>query len=139
QRQFQLDDAALEDVMNGAIEGQRLARDQDGAVLVWTTAPVLLQTLAPMPPSATAPAPLAYTPPSLAPDSVTLRRRASLRTARTPKPAIARPPPWLTNWRGARSWPTATGVAAGCMPRSANRSTRAPSWSRPSCCTVPWT
>ena len=39
-RQFQLDDAALEDLTNELIKGQRLARDEDGAVLVWTGAAV---------------------------------------------------------------------------------------------------
>jgi class 3 adenylate cyclase len=34
-RQFQLDDAALEDVKNELIEGQRLALDERGNVLVW--------------------------------------------------------------------------------------------------------
>ena len=35
-RQFQLDDAYLEDLKNELIEGQRLAADEDGRVLVWT-------------------------------------------------------------------------------------------------------
>src|SRR5215467_6230448 len=35
-RQFQLDDAALEDLKSELIKGQRLARDEDGEVLVWT-------------------------------------------------------------------------------------------------------
>ena len=35
-RQFQLDDAALEDLKNELIEGQRLAVDERGDVLVWT-------------------------------------------------------------------------------------------------------
>jgi class 3 adenylate cyclase len=35
-RQFQLDDAALEDVKNELIAGQRLAVDEQGNVLVWT-------------------------------------------------------------------------------------------------------
>ena len=39
-RQFQLDDAALEDLQNELIKGQRLARDEDGEVLVWTGAAV---------------------------------------------------------------------------------------------------
>src|SRR5215510_6165208 len=34
-RQFQLDDAALEDVKNELIYGQRLAVDEDERVLVW--------------------------------------------------------------------------------------------------------
>src|SRR5215813_5766139 len=35
-RQFQLDDAYLEDLKAELIEGQRLAIDEDGRVLVWT-------------------------------------------------------------------------------------------------------
>jgi class 3 adenylate cyclase/predicted ATPase len=35
-RQFQLDDAALEDLKNELIYGQRVAADEDGRVLVWT-------------------------------------------------------------------------------------------------------
>jgi class 3 adenylate cyclase len=35
-RQFQLDDAYLEDLQAELIEGQRLAADEDGRVLVWT-------------------------------------------------------------------------------------------------------
>jgi hypothetical protein len=38
-RQFQLDEAALEDVKNELIEGQRVAVDERGNVLVWTGAP----------------------------------------------------------------------------------------------------
>jgi hypothetical protein len=34
-RQFQLDDAYLEDLKAELIEGQRLAVDEDGRVLVW--------------------------------------------------------------------------------------------------------
>jgi hypothetical protein len=34
-RQFQLDDAALEDLTIALIKGQRLAVDEDGEVLVW--------------------------------------------------------------------------------------------------------
>ena len=36
QRQFQLDEAALEDVKEELIYGQRVAGDEDGKVLVWT-------------------------------------------------------------------------------------------------------
>ena len=39
-RQFQLDDAALDDLKNELIAGQRLAVDEQGNVLVWTGAPV---------------------------------------------------------------------------------------------------
>src|SRR5580765_1670460 len=62
-RQFQLDDAALEDLTNELIKGQRLAHDEDGAVLVSTGAAVPPPLPTPTPPPATAPAPLAYTPP----------------------------------------------------------------------------
>src|SRR5438093_3658608 len=71
-RQFQLDDAALEDLTNELIKGQRLARDEDGAVLVWTGAAV--PPPAPTPtPIATAPTPLAYTPPYLVEKILTTR------------------------------------------------------------------
>ena len=73
-RQFQLDDAALEDLQNELIKGQRLARDEDGEVLVWTGAAVPPPTPAPTPPPPTAPAPLAYTPPYLVEKILTTRR-----------------------------------------------------------------
>jgi class 3 adenylate cyclase len=72
-RQFQLDDAALEDLTNELIKGQRLAYDEDGAVLVWTGAAVPLPAPTPTPP-ATAPTPLAYTPPYLVEKILTTRR-----------------------------------------------------------------
>src|SRR5215510_10546881 len=60
-RQFQLDDAALDDLKNELIEGQRLALDERGNVLVWTGAEVS----APHPPTPSASTqdrpPLAYT------------------------------------------------------------------------------
>src|SRR5713101_689541 len=66
-RQFQLDDAALEDLTNELIKGQRLARNEDGPVLLWPGAAV------PPPAPATAPAPLAYTPPYLVEKILTTR------------------------------------------------------------------
>ena len=72
-RQFQLDDAALEDLQNELIKGQRLARDEDGTVLVWTGAAVAPPAPAPTPPPATAPTPLAYTPPYLVEKILTTR------------------------------------------------------------------
>src|SRR5215467_5350522 len=72
-RQFQLDDAALDDLKNELIKGQRLARDEDGEVLVWTGAAAPPAAPAPMPPSAAGPAPLAYTPPYLAEKILTTR------------------------------------------------------------------
>src|SRR6266568_3514442 len=72
-RQFQLDDAALEDLQNELIKGHRLARDEDGAVLVWTGASVPPPAPAPTPPPATGPAPLAYTPPYLVEKILTTR------------------------------------------------------------------
>jgi hypothetical protein len=38
-RQFQLDDASLDDVKHELVEGQRLAVEEEGRVLVWTGAP----------------------------------------------------------------------------------------------------
>jgi predicted ATPase/class 3 adenylate cyclase len=69
-RQFQLDDAALEDLTTELITGQRLARDEDGVVLVWTGATV--PPPAPTPPAA-GPVPLAYTPSYLAEKILTTR------------------------------------------------------------------
>ena len=72
-RQFQLDDAALDDLKNELIEGQRVAVDERGNVLVWTGGTAL-----PHAPT-TAPAPgqgqalLTYTPPHLAEKILTSR------------------------------------------------------------------
>src|SRR5712692_6532227 len=65
-RQFQLDDAALEDLTVELIKGQRLAVDEDGEVLVWSgdTAPPPGPAGPPAP--AVARAPLTYTPAYLA-------------------------------------------------------------------------
>src|SRR5262245_40793798 len=71
-RQFQLDDAALEDLTNELIKGQRLAHDEDSEVLVWTGAAVPPPAPAPTP-SATAAAPLAYTPTYLVEKILTTR------------------------------------------------------------------
>src|SRR5712691_8617921 len=68
QLQFQLDDAHLEALTDELIEGQRLAVDEAGRVLVWTGAPgaaALVET--------PAPAPLAYTPPYLVEKILTSR------------------------------------------------------------------
>src|SRR5213594_2131358 len=60
-RQFNLDDDYLADLQAELIQGQRLAIDEEGAVLVWTggTASVVAPT-APAPVQAQAP--LTYTP-----------------------------------------------------------------------------
>jgi class 3 adenylate cyclase/tetratricopeptide (TPR) repeat protein len=72
-RQFQLDDTALEDLKNELIEGQCLAVDERGNVLVWIGA---AGPVSPAPsPSATTQehAPLTYTPPHLAEKILTSR------------------------------------------------------------------
>jgi class 3 adenylate cyclase/tetratricopeptide (TPR) repeat protein len=66
-RQFNLDDAFLEDLAVELIKGQRLARDEDGEVLVW------IGDAAPPAAPATAPTPLAYTPPYLVEKILTTR------------------------------------------------------------------
>src|SRR6266851_1474405 len=66
QLQFQLDDAHLEALKDEIIEGQRLAIDEAGRVLIWTGAP---DAAAP----ASTPAPLTYTPPYLADRILTSR------------------------------------------------------------------
>jgi class 3 adenylate cyclase len=65
-RQFQLDDAALEDLKNELIEGQRLAVDERGNVLVWTGAEVSAPHPPTPPVSSQDRPPLAYTPQYLA-------------------------------------------------------------------------
>jgi class 3 adenylate cyclase/tetratricopeptide (TPR) repeat protein len=72
-RQFQLDDAALEDLKNELIEGQRLALDERGNVLVWTGAEVAPPSPTTFPTSSQDRAPLAYTPPYLAEKILTSR------------------------------------------------------------------
>jgi len=71
QRQFQLDEAALEDLKLELIEGQCLASDERGTVLVWTGEAASFPTAAvvPTPPSA----PLVYTPSYLAEKILTSR------------------------------------------------------------------
>ena len=61
-RQFNLDDAYLDDLKVEIIEVHQCAVDQAGTMLVWTGEAALAVTPAPVP----APAPLAYTPPYLA-------------------------------------------------------------------------
>ncbi len=80
-RQFQLDDAYLDDVKAELIEGQRLAVDEDGRVLVWTgraAVPSLTTPPAPQlePPPATADVqPIQALPPPAAPPSPDAARR----------------------------------------------------------------
>ena len=62
QRQFELDDALLEDVKVELIKGQRLAVDEDGAVLVWASAPGNAPVAAALPATTPDRAPMAYTP-----------------------------------------------------------------------------
>jgi hypothetical protein len=64
-RQFQLDDAALDDLKTELIEGQRLAVDERGTVLVWTGETASIVAPATAPARVQAPAPLTYTPPHL--------------------------------------------------------------------------
>ena len=65
-RQFQLDDAYVEDVKAELIEGQRVAVDEDGRVLVWTGDAVLAPTVSSKSVEALVRTPLPYTPPYLA-------------------------------------------------------------------------
>jgi class 3 adenylate cyclase/tetratricopeptide (TPR) repeat protein len=65
-RQFDLDDAFLDDLKEELIYGQQLAVDEDGKVLVWTGGASGASTpsppAAPSPATAPQPAPLSYTP-----------------------------------------------------------------------------
>jgi predicted ATPase/class 3 adenylate cyclase len=68
-RQFQLDDAYLEDLKNELIEGQRLAADEEGRVLVWIGEGAAAPARTPAPPGPVAGGqarPIAYTPRHLA-------------------------------------------------------------------------
>jgi class 3 adenylate cyclase/tetratricopeptide (TPR) repeat protein len=69
-RQFQLDDAYLEDLKVELIEGQRVAVDEDGRVLVWTGA---AGPASPAPTTTQEHAPLTYTPSYLAEKILTSR------------------------------------------------------------------
>jgi hypothetical protein len=68
-RQFDLDDAYLDDLKAELIEVQQLAADQDGIMLVWTGEPGTASPVAPP----LARAPLTYTPPYLAEKILTSR------------------------------------------------------------------
>src|SRR5438128_5006921 len=72
-RHFQLDDAALDDLKNELIEGQRLAVDERGTVLVWTGDTAAVANPAAAAALVQAQAPLAYTPPYLAEKILTSR------------------------------------------------------------------
>jgi class 3 adenylate cyclase len=62
QRQFHLDDAALDDLKDELIYGQRLAADEEGKVLVWSGATEPAAPAAVAPAGTPTPVPLAYTP-----------------------------------------------------------------------------
>ena len=70
QRHFQLEDAALEDLKEELIYGQRVAVDEEERVLVWrgetASAAPAASVRVPAPDGSQAHAPLAYTPPHLA-------------------------------------------------------------------------
>ena len=72
-RQFNFDDDYLEDVKAELIQGQRLAVDEEGAVLVWTGETGTPAPAATTPTETPAQAPLAYTPAHLAEKIVTAR------------------------------------------------------------------
>jgi class 3 adenylate cyclase len=67
-RQFDLDDAYLDDLKVEITEVQQCARDQEGTMLVWTA-----EVASAIPEPVQAPAPLAYTPPYLAEKILTSR------------------------------------------------------------------
>ena len=113
-RQFQLDDAALEDLKNELIEGQRLAVDERGNVLVWTGAEVAPPHPTAFPTSSQDRAPLAYTP-SYLPKKFSPRAVPS-------KASASRSPCCLRISRARwNSWPTATRRRPGsCSTPSCN-------------------
>ena len=61
--QFQLDDAHLEALKDEIIEGQHLAVDEAGRVLIWTGVPGDTASADAVSAGILAPAPLTYTPP----------------------------------------------------------------------------
>src|SRR5215831_4698959 len=77
QRHFQLDDAALEDLKEELIYGQRVGVDEDARVLVWMgehSAPTPSASVrVPAPDDSQARAPLSYTPPHLVDKILTSR------------------------------------------------------------------
>src|SRR4030095_1496857 len=87
-RQFSLDDAYLEDLKNELIEGQRLAVDEEGRVLVWTgetdvsptTMPPAPQSTSPGPPLTTqaVQSPQTATPPAIPPPLYAERRQLTV-------------------------------------------------------------
>ena len=81
-RQFQLDDETLEDLTFELIEGQRIATDEKGTVLVWVGSSESGQAPAPAPSTQEPPThpttepecePLSYTPPHLTKKILTTR------------------------------------------------------------------
>jgi hypothetical protein len=86
-RQFNLDDAYLDDLKAELIEAQRVAIDEGGTVLVWTGNPATMA----VPPGDPARVPLSYTPPYLA--------EKILPFVETALPFLT-PPHVRTAWRG---------------------------------------
>jgi class 3 adenylate cyclase len=78
QRHLQLDDAALEDLQEELIDGQRIGVEEDARVLMWIGEPAAPTPAAsirvPAPDDSQARAPLSYTPPHLVDKIVTSRR-----------------------------------------------------------------
>src|SRR5438552_6512166 len=72
-RQFNLDDDYLEDLKAELIQGQRLAVDEQGAVLVWAGTPASVVAAPAAPALVQAQAPLTYTPPHLVDKILTSR------------------------------------------------------------------
>ena len=69
-RQFQLDDAAVDDLKDALIYGQRVAADEDGRVLVWTGGAVQASQ-----PALQGTVPAQPVPPATAPSSPDAERR----------------------------------------------------------------
>jgi class 3 adenylate cyclase len=72
-RQFDLDDAYLEDLKLEIVEVHRVAVDQDGTMLLWTGGNAPVSPSAPPPASLQEHEPLSYTPPHLAEKILTSR------------------------------------------------------------------
>ena len=98
-RQFHLDDDYLEDVKAELIQGQRLAVDEEGAVLVWTGDARTAPTVSSTPVDAPVRAPLTYTPPYLAEKILTSRSALapSARAAACVSSLRTLYPPWASS------------------------------------------
>src|SRR5215831_16482226 len=117
-RQFQLDDAVLEDLKDALIYGQRVAADEDGRVLVWTGGTGMAPATAPRAPqpatqeasrSQVEAAPTIPPPPRLRTREAPLpQAEEPPPTPRLPTPNVASLPCCSVTWWIPRCWPASS-------------------------------